>query len=47
MTALPYETGILQMQEFVNEILFLCIHYHLILFTGIVSNRDTLYEIGK
>jgi len=46
MTALPYETNSLQMQEFGNEIFFLGIHYHLVLFTGIVSDRDRLYAIG-
>ena len=30
-----------------NEILFLGIHYHLVLFTGIISDRDTLYAIGE
>ena len=43
MSVVPYEQKLLQFQEFINEILFLGIFYHLVLFTGIILDKDTLY----
>ena len=40
MNIKPYESKSLMLQEFINEIFFLLINYHILLFTDIVSSIE-------